>query len=476
MFAKGLLLLAVICAVGAPRTVAASTLRQCFQGLSNFVSEPIKKLKTAQAVTKRRATLERKFGKFGFYIKGTTEEFGQQGVPIDSVTLQALKIPSSLHGYYDPKTGKFDYSAAQKMELAADYVDKNATVVLSPNDYILEDGRMFQDFIKLLEQEPTTKLWIITAKTTQSAKLQDSIQHLPAQISSRIRISADQKETPIIWVRDAFIPQKNIPAIVQGDSPPNTEAAIVNGRVLLANTLAPSIPSTKLPFYLEGGDIVVGERDVFVGYMTVLENAYRLQISSRDMLNVLGTAFGKPITMIGSEKAAPDEHIDYGFAVTKNLRTGEDVFILGSHQMAIASLHKATAKSKNDANHIRNRLESMNLKSKLNNFQHRLDYQAEILQIAKEKSYPVLEVPRVGPAYSFFSPSAIFTYTNSIFVGKTAMMPTLGIDSIDDAATKAFESLGYSVIPVPFGKELFFCAGGVRCATAVLPGGVELRE
>jgi hypothetical protein len=60
----------------------------------------------------------------------------------------------------------------------------------------------------------------------------------------------------------------------------------------------------------------------------------------------------------------------------------------------------------------------------------------------------------------------IFNYTNSIFSGKKAIIPELGIPSLDSAASRVFEKdLGYDVIHVHSPTQSLCLWGGIRCMT-----------
>ncbi len=87
----------------------------------------------------------------------------------------------------------------------------------------------------------------------------------------------------------------------------------------------------------------------------------------------------------------------------------------------------------------------------------------------EELGYTVTRLPMGNaPALAFSDGAKLQTYTNTLFVGRTALVPQYGDVATDAAALAAYSKLGYQAVPID-ASGLIAANGAVHCVSMQVP-------
>jgi hypothetical protein len=245
------------------------------------------------------------------------------------------------------------------------------------------------------------------------------------------------------------------------------------------------IHTTRSELVFEGGDVIVGARHVFVGEAVIRGNMEYLETTRHNVLELLEAEFGKPVLEITAPSVSTDIrraplsfHIDLSLAVARNRINGQEVALLNSPRLlfqlllGVTDFENLTAKdlrariaaltpTTDEEEEMLRRLRSIPLeRHKLH--QARLDFVAQ--RVLAPAGYSIIPVPGINDCQESADNSYYRSYTNAVFSGDMVALPHLDVETLDDYAKNALQSLGYRVLPMRSAPLLYRLQGGPRCA------------
>ncbi len=416
---------------------------------------------------------------------------------LDSV-LTRFFIPVKMRKYYDAE-GRFRYRPEQPVRLSAENGDEKLSIARI--HYDMSGGgierQLLIDYVNVLNQLPGTRLWILV---NYKRDLKRWIEKLPKTIRSQVEVTETYSgvDRLSLWAQDGSKPiSASGPSTKHVLAPFKTEKehyAVINDQLLEHGQ-----SMTQSPFRFAGGNLVVGEKHVFVGPDVVHMAMLNYGISRVEAMDALTAEFGKPVIEI-SYKTLPtgryksivrgrlDFHIDLNLAVVRNRKTGRETVLIQSPASAILTLmgkrdraslpaewdkfcEALVQGAKQDPHSILTAGEKALIKTlqrmSPNDILIQEDQAKEIAKSLAAKGYEVQFVPGISQIESKRIDYVweIFNYTNSIFSGNHAIIPDLGIPALDAAFNKQISNLGYNPITVKSPRLSLAAFGGIRCMT-----------
>jgi hypothetical protein len=418
--------------------------------------------------------------------------------------LKELKIPKSYHKFY-AQDGRFTYRPKEPIHLSVENGDEElrAARIQYVNLHEPKERRVYEllisDYLRVLQELPRAKLIVVLNPEDQQGFAQ-LLKNAPASILARVKKSVIETErVPDLWAQDGSKPIRVKPGAPLQTLVPKELPLSESQQVVWRALEEQGWPTRRTIFDFEGGNVVVGDRHIFVGPDIVEDNMRKFRISRADALAALSAEFGKPVLeikqnaiptqSISSMHASIDFHIDMFFAVARNHKTGKETILLSSPELGLKALAGKRKESdfssdwsikceqlvrgaKDDPqdpfNDAEQALVDTLKKAGLEELRRQQDQvNAEAVRL-KAMGYDVRFIPgiaqsdpdRIGHVWE------IFSYANANFSGKKAMIPELDIPRLDRAARSVFENdLGYQVIPVHSPTESLCVFGGIRCMT-----------
>ena len=268
-----------------------------------------------------------------------------QGQTFDDAFMD-LKIPKKWYKYFNTETGDFDYFRTDPLVLSSDNGRQGARAIRinfearHTENYILSflanvlvktsqvSRQLVFDFRTVLTRISDLELYI-AVRPDELAKVEKLVKRYPSKLRNRVHI------TPInfarsrnvygnaVWANDGSKPihANELATLVQSDG--NRVRRPVYNEITSALSQATSLNTTQSLFRFEGGNVLVGDRHVFVGPDIVNGVVEELKISYSEAVRALGIEFGKPIAVVGS----PDNkgkmrqttyHIDLSMMIARN--------------------------------------------------------------------------------------------------------------------------------------------------------------
>ncbi|MGI9443425.1 MAG: hypothetical protein ACR2N1_13215 [Rubripirellula sp.] len=300
-----------------------------------------------------------------------------------------------------------------------------------------------------------------------------------------------------IWPQDPFV-------VVQGKSTTKLITPCSFNREddermpkQLASILNLEVVHSEMHF--EGGNIVCSENSVFIGHDTITYNTVLLDASPQAIVRRFSKLFGRPVTVVGKTSQTVG-HID--LIVTP----------LGDHRVAVAD-SRAGARlaaaaidetpglvqefehgceemffGREDVSELQDRDGNLLSRPKVRGQTDKvmaasLRIAPELDAIAQQLSragYTVVRVPALIPDQSGAGNAPLdkavrypfLSYSNVLVEKRESQsvvyLPQYGFKRLDDAAVQTWNSLGYTVKPVPGFSTSSMYGGGLRCCTKVL--------
>ncbi len=410
----------------------------------------------------------------------TISEFiqDQPDISISREKLEKL-VPKALVPYYDRSTGWLHYKNPRPFVLSLENGDERMTTLRinwSNIDYQTNIGdfssKHFAQMVGVLKKDPELKL-IVTVSEKKEGKadalktLRGLLLRVPADIRKRIEV-VTHKQPSDFWAQDGSKP-------VKGEKPSvilPAQSFDSGARFPKALSRTGVVQARKSILDFDGGNVIVGARHIFVGSELVTNTAERFRISRSNALEVIAEEFGKPVIEVGTQYENEqigqiDFHIDLTMGVARNHKTGKEVILLDSPDLALKLLLDAgeiEKASKKEVGTIYDMLDSHPV-PKLDQALHQRKLQlAELKKTLEAQGYEVVEVPGLNiPREDDPDAATYLGFTNSIFSGKSAITSRTGIASWDRYVQKLFEGMGYEVQQLSIAKDSFCLHGGIRC-------------
>ncbi len=217
-------------------------------------------------------------------------------------------------------------------------------------------------------------------------------------------------------------------------------------------------------FRFEGGNVMTGERNVFVGNDTVRSAMDDFGITRKEAIDALSKEFGKPVIALGGEHYQSQAHIDLLMSVVRDQHTQREVVVLES----IESVQKAFLRYGNVTD-PRGKEIAKQVQNFLRDDQMWVENLAKELKTVKSQlldaGYRIQEVPGLSVKDYREATMPLLNYTNVIVSANKVYMPWFGIPMTDIRAAEVYIELGYDVIPMRSAPASFISSGGPRCLT-----------
>lgn len=375
--------------------------------------------------------------------------------------------------------------AHERYDLALENGDHelDAIRVHQSNGPAAEFRWILEDFIPILERDPKVEILVATSVLERHKVERDLYpihNRVTADVRDRISVIVgddamgmwpQDDSKPLSVKRRVLAPKTNF--LRQNyNFKAALEALIYSSRV--------DVHTSDLEF--DGGDLVVGNRHLFLGEEAVIRNQKVFQESRESILSAYQRIFGKPSIVLESFerrktglRASVLFHLDLMMMVVRNRKTDEEVILLSSPRAAFESVpHRETGSIESTRPSRASEMGSILSRSEAF---HRewIQWIDQIKSQLGDAGYRVVEVPGSvidRNIYRVFSNERIFAeyynYTNSIVSGPYAMVPEMGIKEWDEQARSIFETLGYDVISMPSAFDYFRRRGGPRCASSLM--------
>lgn len=211
----------------------------------------------------------------------------------------------------------------------------------------------------------------------------------------------------------------------------------------------------QTPIVLEGGNVLIGERHVLIGYDVVADNGCEDPGQVSELLADLGQLFQRRVVVLGSAShSMPHVHID----MFCTLLSGNAV-VLADPLLTLGYFERCTELG----------LDNVIFAD--------LGYMDQSMQYEFRNSYAEIErqlrsagfrVHRIAGVHT--SDDNMLTWNNVVFIGnKTVCVPTYEIPYLDRLALKAWRNLGFETKRVRC-RAIIGSGGALRCVTNCIPG------
>lgn len=425
--------------------------------------------------------------------------------------LEKFELPEYFRRFYHHETGQFSYRPEAPVQLAVESGSQKLGAVrlnFAPGSAIRVS--VLEDYLDIIEKEDFTLLLAINQKDIEETisliaplpeHLRRKIEILPVAHTERASSWAQDHSKPLTGKRNTYQPI----SAVENHRPDDEAMVSKLGQRRDFHVIASH-------FAFEGGNIVVGEKHIFMGPSTIYKLMRDLNINYHEAIDAFSKEFGKPIIVVGHpvfenyqfaaiklEQTA--FHLDLSLAIVKDRSknaTGE-VAVLSSPIKLFSSLLDINLDDLLDKERYVQKMSALLKDKKLvENYTEkervilnilartphteivdqvlRFQYLALIL---KDAGYPVKEVPYFHTLYAakegttldenIMSRDIIGTinYTNVILSDEMAIIPEFDSPRLQRAGEQVYRELGYQrIYPASVSTENTFCAyGGIRCSS-----------
>ncbi len=263
----------------------------------------------------------------------------------------------------------------------------------------------------------------------------------------------------------------------------------------LSTILGVEVIQSELLF--EGGNIVCGESEVFIGFDTLFINSRVFETSIEEMEKRFSRLFGRPVVTIGNQ-TQDIGHIDLIVTPLSNHRIAVADSRLGAeitNRTLTQSPDRITRFERNcekgffgnaaiealvdlDGNSIDCPKVVGQTKTAITDSQALADSLDKIASQLSQRGYEVVRIPALipnqtpeteeqsGPAFPFMSYNNVLT--ESVANLSIVYLPQYGIAELDAAAIQCWETNGFEVRPIEGFQTSAMHGGALRCCTKVL--------
>lgn len=235
--------------------------------------------------------------------------------------------------FYNRQTGRFEYRPSRPQILAAENGSQKLSAVRLNYDRDAfgftgaSSPLVIQDYSRAMREMPGMQLWIAHAENSAD-EVQKLTSRFPKDVRSRVKTISHKVDQSDIWAQDGSKPLVDGNAtLIHKDSGSLKMPRPQYRWVTEAVGNAGIIETRRSPFSFAGGNIIVGDRHVFVGSSIVRNAMQKFNIDRANALDVLSAEFGKPIFKVGVPNRVGIGglseivfHIDLDMAVLRNRR------------------------------------------------------------------------------------------------------------------------------------------------------------
>lgn len=271
-----------------------------------------------------------------FQVMGL-EELMTMGRSFEEAMKLARIKPDKAH-LFDNQTGKLKNVFPSSSMLATENGSQGLRAVRLNWSNGLEARAVLKDYLPLLKQDSKFELWIVVGKEERQ-EFEKSISSLPQNLRNRIKIAEDDK-IPSLWAQDGSKTLEDRQGTLVRSTSSNDVRKISDDQhrsnaQALARTGLIQVRASELAF--EGGNMIVGEKHLFVGPEIVNQVMHDLKVTRSNAHKALEVQFGKPILEVGVPSTDGrlnqlSYHVDLDMAVVQNRKSAkkEDVVIVQS--------------------------------------------------------------------------------------------------------------------------------------------------
>jgi len=213
--------------------------------------------------------------------------------------IRATGIPEKFWPYFSKETGGFEYRRAAPLSFSSENGRQELKVVrISFNRLKPESWRpkILRDYGYAMGKIPGFKLWV-TVPPEQIKLAEEMIAQFPEDVRKRIWLKPVEKiNGQHVWTQDG---SKPISARRPTTTTPGFKFIPEYERPLEAFMSSGKLDKIESPFKFEGGNIVVGDRHVFIGTEEIQANMRFLKCTRREIMKALEVEFGLPVIELG---------------------------------------------------------------------------------------------------------------------------------------------------------------------------------
>lgn len=417
-----------------------------------------------------RLKLDNKLKKMNKSIDSVSiKEIVDLGIELNPLVFDALYIPKEAREFYDSSTGTFNYQVEKPLVLR----EENGDAPLERLQINVWSRSGLGDAQILMGLEALKKLPELEVNIQMRDKIYRDGKKLKKKLNmgksfnDRLTIEEAKGSRVFRFAQDTFLAIKE-----KGIMAPSYSAKkdIIYKLSVdhLVKTFKENTDVWKSPFQFEGGNVIVGDKHVFVGYEVIRDSAELLRISNEEVLRGLEKEFGKPIIPIGvrnqnNEIKQVDYHLDLTMAVVRNRNTGKEEILIGSSEKAYELLMKDGKGDPSLRVGLKNTLWNPLIKDREN----RMKVVAKELE---DMGYKVSFLPnlfndrlisRTNILSKLIKP---YNYTNVLLGHGEVLLSSFGIKKLDDYAFNKYRELGYEPVDLIHGNVGLMYYSGVRCS------------
>lgn len=357
---------------------------------------------------------------------------------------------------------------------------------------------IFNDLVSALKKNKTLNLSVVI-NSNKIGYLEILLKTVPKNISKRITIVPHDGEV-YLWARDGAksLEIKKQPQVVsvsgmlvQIDGVDVKRSDYEKVSVVFSNNSNKLL--LKSVFRFEGGDVIVGSENIFIGPRIVQAAMHDYGLSWEQAVYYLSLEYGKqviPIFTIDRSRAPiPVKfHIDLAMTILRSKKTAtEVVFVESPFELFKTLFGKELSIESTDSLFLQNirmtinkriseaksgkpiALGELNLFKLLikNRFEDHVKNELDsrlVVQTLKKHGYEVQLVP--GIKVSSNNSNEYINWTNVVPLSPDSLLvPNYSIPKIDKAVYSIYKSHGYDVIPAHSSESTIKLNGGIRCVT-----------
>ncbi|MES2964208.1 MAG: hypothetical protein V4760_09985 [Bdellovibrionota bacterium] len=347
----------------------------------------------------------------------------------------------------------------------------------------LESSRVLVDYLSAATTMNSLRLLVVTDQPR--AKLDAFLSKAPEDVRKRVEILEVGKEAELsMWAQDGSKPLEGASRSIELGSTrykPGNEALSAAGRIAFEK---------QLPFLLQGGNIIVGDRHVFVGQAEIHSTLMAFKVSQQRAVEILSHVFGKPVLPLwvkSSIAARPwSFHIDLDMVLAVDRKTNREVALVRSPEALLNDLSgmKLTAEPTiEEIKAIRTKVvdryeagifgKSLDSGSRrfLETFatwsgfaiQQAIASSRMMKRTLRSYGYEVRDLPGFGD--TTMNKQLFFFGTNAILTDRHAIIPSNQMPELDRRIAAIYRDMGYDVVPMRSSSATICKQGGIRCAT-----------
>lgn len=397
-------------------------------------------------------------------------EFKELGFELNDLNLEALSIPREALKYFDYQTGEFNYRPESKINLIKENGDKRVEKIKINAWNKKELGAaQVRMVLRALESDPKLIVELyVRRKLYRNFGLENKLNELPENVRERLRFSIYEGAGHTAYARD------NLYGLADGGvyaSAYSRDLKYSLDKVAYKERKQHSSYAKveKSIFKIYGGNIVVGEKNIFMGYDIVKESARDLRISEKKVRESLRKEFAKEIIFLGvdnvkGETKQVDYHIDLTMTVVRNKVSGKEEIWLASSDKAFDILQKEVGNDYFSAG-----LKHTFWHPKIKDREERLKTLKAYLE---SQGYFIRMVPNFfhEDLFSGHDSASLyeyklrpFNYVNVIWSSKNVFTSSFGVKAIDQYMFKLYREIGYEPVDLKYGAGSLVHQAGVRC-------------